>query len=537
VTIHRHEGSDCLFSLTVSLRVYLRKLGFTLGCLLCLGVWPIHCQTPRLDLLQAVGSALSHHPQLAAQQAQIEFSEGAKAIESSIFDPLLQSGLTQNLTIAPPLVPGFNAVGPGTDTINQTNYSLTGAKLYRDGISVNPYSQINRETDSYFYPNGYNSSAVGVTVTVPLLRRRGSKVVAAPERAAEMEVRAAQHDFDFLLANIANSVAQNYWALVAAYRNLDVALSAESRGHIYVESTQALIDADHVPRSDINEVRANLAERTAARIAAQNSLVVARQRLSQAMGRSAEEIIQPLGDPADDFPFAPAAMELSESGSSLRHDLSQALVRRADYLAAVIRKQKILVLLPAAQNALRPALNVSLGGGYQGVRGGRGPEYFFASPFSGVRGPTVSAGVTYSYPLGNHAALGSLQQLQANIRQADVSVQELARAISETTTVAVDSVSSAVLRVEKARQTVDLAQEALTGAREKYREGFGSVVEILQFEDRLNSALAEQVQARLDYAIALTQYRFAVGTLVPSNQQTPVIRKEAFMNPISNEEP
>ena len=496
----------------------------------------VNGQTPRLLLLQAIGSALSHHPQLEAQQAQIEISQGAKEVEASIFDPTFQGGLAQNFTTAPPLIPdSLLAVGPGTDMINETNLSVSGTKLYRDGISITPSYQITRDVDSYYYPGGYNNSILGVTVNIPLLRRRGSKVVAAPERAAEIEIQAAQHDLQFLLASIANTVAQDYWQLVGAYRNLDVALSAESRGHVYVENTQALIDADHVPRSDLNEVRANLTERTATRIAAQNSLVSARQQLALAMGLSAEEIVQPLGDPGDDFPFVPEVPGISETQASLQRDLQQALLHRADYQAAVIRKQKVLILLAPAQDALKPALNLSLGGGYEGLRGGRSTGDVLVSPFSGLRGPTVSGGVTYSYPFGNHAALGGLQQALANIRQADVSIQELARNISQTTTVAVNSVNSAVLRVVKARLTVGLAQEALTGAREKYRGGFGSVVEILQFEDRLNSALAEQVQAQLDYALALTQYRFAVGTLVPSNQQTPIIRREAFMDPIGAE--
>jgi outer membrane protein TolC len=535
----RHRVSRWLFVLKSSLRNASPMLHCALIGWLCsgLGGRPVNGQTPKLELLQAVSRALSRHPQITAQQAQIEISQGAKAIESSIFDPLLQSGLTQTFTVIPPLIPGLNAIGPGTDTINQTSYSLNGTKLYRSGVSVTPYYQLNRNVDSYLYPNGYSSASAGITVNAPLLRKRGAKIVAAPERAAEMEVQATQHDFEFLLARIANAVAQDYWSLVAAYRNLDVALSAESRGQAYVENTQALINADHVPRSDINEVLANLAGRTEVRIAAQNALVIARQRLSQDIGQSAEEIAEPLGDPADDFPAVPATPDLSDSTSFLKQRLNQAFTRRADYQAALIRKEKSLILLPVAQNALRPALNVTVSGGYQGLRGGRGVGDVFASTFSGVRGPTVSAGLTYSYPLGNHAAFGALQQAQASIRQAEVSIQEVARDISETTTVAVDSVRSAILRVERAQMTVNFAQQALTGARDKYRAGFGSVVEILQFEDRLNSALSDQVQARLSYALALVQYRFSVGTLVPANQQVPVIRKEAFVDPISVAEP
>jgi len=510
---------------------------FMLGLLCCGITGPlVSGEIPKLELLEAVRTALSHHPQLVSQQAQIEISRGAKAVASSIFDPVLQSGVTQNLTnVAIPLA-ALGAVGGTADyglaklPYNDLDYSVTGTKLYRSGISVSPSFQVDRTTNISLYPNGLNNSIIGLTVNIPLLRGRGSNVVAARERAAAMEVRAAQYDLEFLLGNLASTVAQDYWGLVAAHRNLQVAVLAEARGKRYVDNTQALIDAGHVPRSDINQVEANLAQRTSTRITAENSLVVARQLLSQDIGLSAEEIIHPLGEPADDFPAVPASTAvLSYSQNSLQEYLSRALTQRADYLAALSRKEEASTLLPAAKNGLLPSLNASFGGGYQDLRGGRGLSDFLASPVAGIRGPNVAAALTYSYPLGNQAAHGALLQTEAAIRQSDIAVQEVARAISRSITVAVDSVRSGILRVDKARLSVALSQEALTGAWEKYRVGLGSLVEILQDEDLLDAALGEQVQARLTYALALTQYRFALGTLVPANQQIPVIQREAFM--------
>jgi outer membrane protein TolC len=487
-----------------------------------------------MSMLDAVRSGLANNPELAMQRAQIEIAAGAKEVQSGAFDTLLQSGITQGLTVTPALVPAAVAVLPDTETSEQTVFSISGSKLFRNGISVTPSYQLARLTDSFLYPDGYSDSVASLAVVIPLLRGRGRNVVEAQEQIASMQVRATRLDLDFLLSNIASTVAQDYWTLVAAYENLAISQAAETRGQSYVDNTQALIDADHVPRSDINEVKANLAQRVTARIAAQNSVTVSAQALAVAIGRSDEEILQEFGRPTDDFPDIPEGDGPSDSEASLRNGLKQALANRADYQAALIRKDAAGVAIPAAQNALRPALNATITAGYEGVRGGAGPGEFFSSIYRSVRGPNVSGGLTFSFPISNHVAQGVLAQAQGAVHQNDASVRDLARSISEGLTVAVANLRSAIIGLRASREEVALTNGALTGAREKYRSGFGSVVEILQIEDRLNTALTDQLQARLNYAVALTQYRFAVGALVPANQEIPVVNKGAFTDPIAN---
>src|SRR6202000_2792405 len=93
----------------------------------------------------------------------------------------------------------------------------------------------------------------------------------------------------------------SYWSLVAASRNLVIAKDAEGRGKTYVSNVQALIDAGQVPRSDANVVKANLAQRSAARMSAEQQVVAARQQLALDMGFAPEEMLE-VPDAADDFP-------------------------------------------------------------------------------------------------------------------------------------------------------------------------------------------------------------------------------------------
>lgn len=490
----------------------------------------------KLLLLDAVRASLAEHPLLRVQAAQIDYDRGALQIASGQFDTVFEGGATESLTNALPTpltALGYAASSTNgaasTETTVQTNVTASATRLFRNGVSITPSWQLERATDSIALPGGLNSSITGIIVNIPLLRGRGRDVVAARETAAGREIAAARLDLDYLIAQLVSTSASDYWRLVAARRNLGVASMASERASVYVQNTRALIDADHVPRNDINEVSANLAQRSADYISAQQSVVVAAQQVASDMGLGAETMLDGIGEPATDFPTPPENDGPADGPDSLRSYLDYALSHRADYLAAMNRKGQSELLLAAARNGLLPAVNLQIGGGYQGLRAGRSVGDVFVSPFLGVRGPNVLAGITYSLPLGNHAAKGATAEASATLLQSDIRIEETARGISQQISVAVQDVRNSILRVRKTSEAVHLSDTSLSGAREKYRVGVGSIVEILQIEDRLNATMADQVQAQLGYALALTEFRFATGTLVPANQQAPDITADALM--------
>src|SRR6202035_1548979 len=99
------------------------------------------------------------------------------------------------------------------------------------------------------------------------------------------------------------------------------------RGEVYVDNVKALIDADHVPHTDLNDVAANLADRAANRIAAEQQVVVARQQLPIDMGTSAYDLFNGF-DPTDDFPPGEDHPLPANTTQSLQSCLDEALQRR-----------------------------------------------------------------------------------------------------------------------------------------------------------------------------------------------------------------
>src|ERR1039458_3203228 len=198
-------------------------------------------------------------------------------------------------------------------------------------------------------------------------------------------------------------------------------------------------------------------------------------------------------------------------------------------VAARKRVEAARTLLVLAKNGLRPLVDLTFSTGYSGLREGVYPPSYLASLFHGVRGPDAMAGVRYEFAPRNNAAAGRLAQTEASIRQAELRAADAARGIAAAVVVALAGVRNAGLRLEKARESVTAFQSALDGEREKYRLGFGSLVNILTIEDRLTASLAVQVQARLDAAVELAHLRQATGTLVEPNTAAPRADGRAFV--------
>jgi len=475
-----------------------------------------------VSLLEAIQSTLLNHPVLRSQEAQVEISRGLREQASGLFDRSIQGGLLQSRDTTPLttqqkgeyLLAGHTV---SDQTTNITTYEIGTSQLFRNGISIKPGFQVSRYTDNLFSGSGINSSDMALVVTVPLLRGRGRKAVAAQETAAKIDVDATALDLDYLISQLMASTATSYWSVVAAKRNLAIAYEAEERGRQYLDNVQALVAGDHVPRNDLNEVAANLAQRSSNRIAVEQQLIAAQEQLAFNMGLDADRIVKEVPTPADDFPNGEAQQLPSDSPAAIEYYITEALRRRADYLASGRRTAEEGVLLAAAQNRLLPQINLNFGGGFAGMQQGRRIDNFLASSAAGVQGPNATVGVSYVFPGSNQAARGALRQSDALSKQAQYRLNDLERSIGASVITATHGVRNAILRLEKTRQSVSSFTAALQGEREKYKGGIGSIVDILTVEDRLTTALSDEVQAKLGYALALTQFRFVTGTLAQPN--------------------
>ena len=487
---------------------------------------------PPLGLLEALQSTLANQPALHIGEQQVVSSRAIRRQTSGAFDTVFGTTLSQNrinnpLTLFNQEEAGLLGIITNNQASNVTSLDIGATKEYRNGVTISPSLLNTRTTDNIYDIGGVNLTTLAFQLKVPLLRGRGRDVVAATETAAGIEVEASLLDLNQTISGLLSNTASSYWNAVGAARNLKVVQGSEERGKIYVENVQTLISAGRVPESEIHQVNANLATRSAARIAAEQNLIAARQQLALAMGMSTDQMAS-VGMPVEDFPVDDAQVLAVLDSHSLQQFFDLALGHRADYLAAKKREMEQRTLLTPARNGVLPQLNLNLSTGYSSLDEGTGVANFFSAPGRAPRGPDVGVGVTYQFPPSNNAAFGALMLAQSNVRQAELRTLQTSQAIMASVVTAVGGVRNAALQLQRAREAVAASQAALEGEREKYRLGVGQLVDVLTMEDRLTVAEQSQVTAELGYALALAQLRFATGSIVAPDQTVQSVDRDIF---------
>jgi len=494
-------------------------------------------QTP-LTLADALQTALERHPQLGIQKQQVIAQRGALQQASGQFDLLLSGDASQGHTFR--ALTGYEAFqysqfdnfNSNSATTNNSQIDFGGTKEFRNGIVVNPSITDARITDNLTNRQGINTGKIQVVATVPLLRGRGSTVVDAQEAASAKQLKAAQFEVNETISAVLATVASSYWNAVAAKKQLDVLRESESSARALTESIRSLIEADRLPRTDINEAEANLAVRESNRLTGEQRLVEARQQLAIDMGLDATEMSS-LPDLSIGFPNEMSPEDIPTDQQSIGLYIQLALERKPELRALKQREEASQRIAGASRDALRPELDLNVSTGVTGLYEGTRIDQYFTAPVHAIRGEDITAGITYRFAPGRDAAAGALEQANAAARQTDLQYQDLARRTAAAVAPALLGFRSQTLQLRRTREAVQLYRNSVDAEHEKLRMGAGNVINTINVEDRLTGSLASEVQAQLGYLQALVRLRVATSTIVAPDQQTGFVDAELFTKPPS----
>jgi outer membrane protein TolC len=453
-----------------------------------------------LSLIEAVEMALAHDPNVALAESRLAASQGTLLVASGRFDPLLVNAVSASESAAPA------AAGEATET-REVNATLGLTALLRSGLLLTPEVRLDRSADG---SPAANTANVSFTLRQPLLRGRGSEVVAAAERAAGHQVAASRLDLRHTVSLRLRAVVFQYWATVAAAADLEVLRTTEASSRDLLASTRRLIEADVIPAAEIVQLEADVAASEASRIVGEQALFAARQDLGREIGLDPGQI-RALLLPGDPLPeLAPDAVPREREEEFGR----QALARRADLGAAVERLAASEALLAEAENAVRPRLDLVLTPSYASLVEGDGAGDFFAPLVRDVPGLSTELGLSLLWPIGNRAARGALIESGEARRQSALVVELTAKEIGAEVPVALDAVWRSAQLLEKAVAAVVLFERTLQNEEKKLRAGSSTLIDVINQRDRLTAARRNRVSAQLALALALAELRFQTGTLV-----------------------
>ena len=498
---------------------------------------PLAISEERFTLDQALRETLKLNPATLLERQAVISSRGSLRQAEGQFDTVLNGSITRNHDLRPLRQDEKEVIANGTSAIvvnpvgvlsgqtapttppdaeiaNLTSYSVGVQQMLQSGVTVGGGVSVSTLDDNIYAINGIppqTSGRISLGVQVPLLRNAGRAATTAGLSAADEELSAAGFDLVFAYATALENTAFAYWDYLARWRGLEIAREAEQRANRLAEETGKLINGGQIPKAEMQLVLASVAGHSAARTAAEQSVAEARRNLALQIGLSAESG-SAMPAPADEFPvFDGQPLNIDQQIEQLR---TFALAHRADVEAAKRREGAARYRLVAAQSGLKPQLDFRLGASYNSLVEERVP--FDPTRVLGSQrvGPSVGATLSLQLPLRNSAAEGAFMVQSAALDSSMIRT----RSVSD---IAGNNVSLSSLRLVRSTNQLMQSIEATRYYRQaveneniKRRRGASTLIDVLNVEDRLTNALFSEVQAHQNYAAAIAQLRFELGTIV-----------------------
>jgi outer membrane protein len=479
-----------------------------------------------LGLMEVVRLTLAHDPNVAIQQTRLESARGALQVASGQFDPVVASGLGQS-DLNTPLSVAAN------DDLRTLQDTLSVTQQLRTGLTLEPQLVFDRTRDLTGRSGALDVATLTFQIRQPLLRGRGRDAVQAQERAAEHEVTASGLDLRQTVSQRVMAVAAQYWQARAAEHNLAVLRASEQSSRELLENTRKLIAADQVPAGDLVQLEASLAAAESARIGGERDLYAQRQSLGREIGLDAAEVAA-LPIPTDPFPSV--RPDEIPPGAPAQSFIALALHRRADLAAARQREIETELQRQAAENGLKPQLDLILAPGYSGVTMGAGAANLVSPLFRNIPGASTSLSLALSWPTWNHAARGMLLEIDAARRQNALAVDLLVKGVGADVPAAVDAVGRDAVQLAKAGEAVRLYERAVANEEKKLRAGTSTLLDLITQRDRLTAARQTEVSAELSLALSLLNLRFLTGTLLGAGGEMGTVEPARLITPPSPRE-
>jgi len=491
------------------------------------------------DLNRVINATLKQAPEILQQQAAVEGAEAGVKIQTGQFDHQVVSSYATKLSNSP--IISYNQPSFLNLTYLQSYQHLLQAgilKQYRTGISAGFSVNVFRKDPINGQPEANaqgidlttsNESSVNFQLNIPLLKGATRESAAAGENAAILQYQAAQSDLSFLISSIVLNAVNAYWDYKVAEQTLEINRISEQRVQEWTDKAEQLFilkDPAHADemrakyRAEIDAVLAYLSNKHLSVISSTQLMEQAKIALSIAMGT-----------PYKDFGLVTVSTEqfpkfetVKLSAEQLNKNwVAQAMEHRADLKAINLRQEANNVLVKKYTRDLMPQLDVSLNAGYQGLSEGASASTFGDSVYRNVPGPNLSGQLSFAYPLENNVQEGLLARQKALSRSTEVGMGQLERTISALVDVDVSLLTRRMTEKNMAEKAVAFYQPAVNELVERALKNAPTMLNLLEYEDRLVGAKISRLQVESALAKLIAEVRFQTGTLIISNDEKHVV--------------
>lgn len=344
----------------------------------------------------------------------------------------------------------------------------------------------------------------GLSVTQALLRGFGPAVNLAAIRQAELDTVASLHQLHGFIEALLADTEIRYWRYALAAQRIRIFEESLALARRQQEEIEQRIEIGVLAQTQAASAQAEVAQREQDLIDARSDLEILRLQLLRLLnphqGNVFEHSIEIETDPATE----PAPIE------NLDERIELALRMRPDLNEAKLRLDQARLETVVTRNGILPRLDffISLG------KTGFGDT--FSNTVQEIDSPTfdLTAGLEFSYPIGNRVAEGRDEGARASRRQASEAVSNLEQLIRLDVRLAAAEVERSREQISATTATRRLREEALRAEEERFRVGDSTSLLVAQSQRDLLESRINEVDALVAYRIALIELYLAEGALL-----------------------
>jgi outer membrane protein len=399
--------------------------------------------------------------------------------------------------------------GAGIVETESANFALGVTKTFRSGPSLG----LSWRNDRYYSNSSFNTlnpayeTNVDLTLTVPLLRGRGSDAQEAGLRASEAAAEAARFDFYDRAERLIQEVADAYWNLVFLQERIKVLKKAlgVAQDTENVELRKLKPDIGRATKLTVAQAEAERHRREADLIAGQldaaNASDALRRLILPFTGEDADAVVlEAKSELRDQFVVAGLA-PVVQAALGKRYDL-----RRAE--SNIQRLQEVAV---DARNNLRVRLDFDAALGTTGLN-----SAYESSVSDAFRGdtPNYRGALIMSWPIGRRDAKAAVRQAEYNIDKARVERQERVNGIVSEVRIAHRTLISNMREIVVRRQELKASLVALEGERKRLQRGATTVLDVARLEENTVNAALRLLQAQTELERAQIELLRSTGSLL-----------------------
>lgn len=450
-----------------------------LVCCLALGTAE-PAEIVRVSLSEAIAVALRGNLALLSVQDGLSAAEAQESAARAAFLPQATPRFTR----------GDTETLVGLDVSQRVPW--TGATLQVNAV------QVARRGEGLVVPLGPDASALGLTITQPLLRGAGPTFTRYELDNARRSRLGQQRALVLARQALVVEVTAAYYAVVKQQLTEGVARQSLKRSQDLARASTARMEVGLASKLDVLRAELQAAQAETALVAAETARATAVERFRVLLGLDPGAAVEPA---ASELPAQSAA-----PAEPLAALIATARLRRLDLLEVRDRVRDAERGLRVASLNLLPQLDLSL----RTIRTGAGDG--FADSFRGIDTRT-EVFVTASYPLERSSAAASRAVAQLGVDGSQRAVIDAERRVESEVRDRLRALEALARNILLQQRSVEVAEQQHRLASLRYERGLASNFDVVDAESSLVAARTALVSLRSDYQVALVELRRATGEL------------------------